>query len=154
MPSDGWRTVVANEGSVTFLSRGTPGWWYVTVAADTGGGWRDSEYGECRLEVRLPTTMTYAEWRLDPKHPVSTGATTVTVLATELACASGKPPGSRLQTPVVVETDASVTITLLVRKQGSADCPSNPEFRVVVALKAPLGSRSLLDASTYPATER
>ena len=152
MPSDGWRTVTANEGSVTFLARGTPGWWFVTVAAGTGGAWQDSESGECRLAVSLPQTMTYAEWRLDPKHPVSSGATTVTVLATELACASGKPPGSRLQTPMVVETDTSVTITLLVRKQGNADCPSNSEFRVAVPLQAPLGSRSLLDGSTYPAT--
>ena len=152
MPADGWRTVVASDTSVTFLARAAATWWSITMAPDAAGGWQVLEEGECRLAVRLPQTMSYAEWRLDPKHPPTPGTLSVTLLATELACASGKAPGSRMQTPVVVETDTSVTITLLVRKQGNADCPSNPEVPVVAQLRAPLGSRSLLDGSTYPAT--
>ena len=78
----------------------------------------------------------------------------MTMLATELSCASGQPPGERLQAPVVVETSTTVTITLLVGRLGNADCQSNPAVPVVVRLTSPLGSRTLLDGSTYPATQR
>ncbi len=154
MPADGWRTVVASDASVTFLTQGTATWWFVTMTPDLAGSWQDSEEGECRLAVRLPTTMSYAEWHLDPKHPPKPGDSSVNVLATEMSCANGRPPGERLQAPLIVETGTTVTITLLVRRLGNADCPSNPEVPVVVRLTTPLGTRALLDGSTYPAAER
>ncbi|MFN8629450.1 MAG: hypothetical protein U0838_03760 [Chloroflexota bacterium] len=154
MPTDGWRTVAASDTAVTFLAPGGGTWWTITVAPDPAGGWQDWESGECHLAVVPPAGMAYAAWSLDPKHPPKPGATSVTVLATELACANGRPPGERLQAPVVVETGTSVTITILVKRLGNADCPGNPAVPVVVQLDAPLSTRTLLDGSTYPASER
>jgi len=154
MPAVGWRTVVTTETSLTFLAQGAATWWIVTVAADPAGGWQASEYGECHLAARLEKSLAYAEWRLDPKHPPKPGGRTVTLLATEQACASGRPPGSRLLAPLVEETDAAVTVTLLVRRRGNADCQANPEFPVIVSLGKALGTRSLLDGSSVPPARR
>jgi len=63
-------------------------------------------------------------------------------------------PGSRMLALVVVETDATVTITLVLRRLGNADCPSNPEVSVAVSLRMALGTRTLLDGSTMPAAPR
>lgn len=153
MPTDGWRTVVDGTSSASFLAVGADSrWWFVTVAPS--GGWQAREFGECHLAVRLPASLSYAEWRTDPQHPPQPAATSLTVLATELACASGQPPGSRLLAPVVVETERSVMITLVVRRRGNADCQANPEVRVVVRLGAPLGGRTLLDGTSVPARQR
>jgi hypothetical protein len=154
MPASGWRTVAARGASLTFLAEGANAWWFVTVAADATGGWQAWEYGECHLAVHLPDALAYAKWRLDPKHPRNPDTATVTVLATEQSCANGRPPGSRLLAPVVVETDTTVTITLVVRRLGNADCPGNPEVSVVVPLRVALGMRTLLDGSTAPPAPR
>lgn len=154
MPASGWRTVTATGASLTFLAHGANDWWFVTVAADATGGWQAWEYGECHLAVYLPDSLTYAEWRLNPKHPPKPDAAAVTVLATEQACANGRPPGSRMLAPVVVETDTTVTLTLVVRRLGNADCPSNPEVSVVVPLQMALGTRTLLDGSAFPPAPR
>ncbi len=69
---------------------------------------------------------------------------TVTVLVTEIACASGRPPLGCLLPPVILATDDAVTIAFAVRKlPGGQDCPAKPETRVDVQLTEPLGNRGL-----------
>ncbi len=106
------------------------------------------------LAVALPDTFAFASWRLDPDRPRDPGSTEVAILALELSCASGAPPGDRLQPPIVIETADAVTIAIVTLKATNADCPGNPEFPVVVDLSAPLGGRTLFDGSAYPLERR
>ena len=154
MPADGWSTVIDRTGEVTFLASDDHAAWWVVTLTHADGRWQDTEAGECHLAILLPAGRWYAEWRTDPKHAPKATSTSVAVLATEQSCANGRAPGARLLPPVVVETATSVTITLLVRRLANADCPSNPEVRVVVSLARPLGHRTLLDGSAFPPAPR
>ena len=87
---------------------------------------------------------------LDPAHPLDPTSRTVTVLATEQACAGGQPPTGRTIDPDVQQTAEGVTITVTVVGVGIATCPMNPAFPVTVQLDKPLGSRQILDGSSHP----
>lgn len=153
LPDGGWRRVLDLEDRVSFVAPGPDGWSFVTVARSGGGPWEAWEYGACRLAVVLPDGVGYMTWRLDPAAPPDPAATSVQVLANELACASGRPPAGRMLAPVVMETDDAVTIVLAARIEGG-DCPSNPEVPVTVELAGPLGSRHLFDGSAEPPEPR
>jgi hypothetical protein len=126
-----------------------------TVTPASDGRWEFFEGGSCPLHVRLPDELGFATWRLDPAEPPAPEDLTITVLVTETACASGKPPLGRLLQPVVLATDDAVTIAIAVRRlPGSQDCPANPEVRAVIQLDESLGDRGLFDGSSFPAAPR
>ena len=151
LPGNGWRVVAAAPDRVSFVAEGPSGWVSATVTVDDAGVWSFWEGGACDLAVALPDTFAFASWRLDPDRPLDPGSTEVAILALELACASGAPPGERLQPPIVVETTDAVTIAIVTLKARNADCPGNPEFPVVVDLSAPLGGRALIRWQCVPA---
>jgi hypothetical protein len=95
-------------------------------------------------------TFGAARLSIDPTAAPGPDATTLTLLATEHACASGQPPDGRKIVTTVTETEADVSILVLVEGMGMATCPSNPPFPVTVQLDQPLGSRQILDGSTLP----
>ena len=155
LPDGGWRTAISTAASVTFVAPNDAGWSFATIAPSTNGEWQFWEGGSCDLAVRLPETIGFAEWRLDPARPVDTGAGDVPLLARELACASGQVPGARMLAPIIMEADSRITIALVVRKlPGNGDCQANPEVPMVVALPSPIGARTLLDGSSFPARPR
>lgn len=155
LPTAGWRRVAISASSVTFLAHGPAGWVTATINQSSDGSWQFFEGGGCPLHIRLPDALGFAKWRIDPAQPPAAEGLTVTVLVTEISCASGKPPLGRLMPPIVMTTDDAVTISVAVRKlPGGQDCPSNPEAAVVIQLDGPLGNRRLFDGSSFPASPR
>jgi hypothetical protein len=152
-PPRGWRIVASRPDRVTYVADAGGHWAVATVARDALGRWQFLEGGACQLMVALPRGVGFASWRLDPARLPGPRAQSVSLLGTELACASGKPPGARVRPPIVVETHDSVVIGLLVTYKGG-DCPGNPEFRVQVPLSAALGARTLYDGSSFPPARR
>ena len=155
LPAHGWRTAIAIAASVTFVAPRGDSWGFATVTSAAGADWQFREGGHCDLAVRLPESVGFATWRIDPAQAFDPGAATISLLARERACAGGQAPGSRMLAPIVLETDRAVTIALIVRiVVGSADCQANPEVPVTVALSRPVGTRTLLDGSSFPAVPR
>ena len=155
-PTQGWRVVSTASTRVDYLAPGRDGWSFVSVEdIENQGGWQASEYGRCDLRVVLPQGFGFASWEVDPGHPTQPDATSLTVLATERACASGKSMAGRLEAPIVLYAPDTVTIALVVRAEpGGQDCQGNSPEPVLVDLGEPLGSRSLFDGSSYPVQRR
>jgi hypothetical protein len=155
MPATGWREIFRVPAGVTFVAPADDGWRVVVMAPGGDDRWDFSEGGSCNLQIQLPDGMGFASWRLDPAFPVDRTSTSVHVLATETACANGKPPVGRVKPATVLENDAAVTIVLTVANvPGGADCPGNPEFPQEVTLGRPLGDRELFDGSSFPPAAR
>jgi hypothetical protein len=155
-PPTGWRVAAASPDRVDFLAPGRDGWYFVSVAdIAEQGGWQAWEYGACDLQVRLPEGIGFATWDVDPAHPPQPDATSLTVLASEVACASGKPIDGRLAVPIVLYAPGAITIVLEVRSRpGGQDCQGTSPEPVTVELTEPLGDRALFDGSSHPAKRR
>jgi hypothetical protein len=122
------------------------------VFINTDGAWRASGWGGCDWRVHVEG-FGVAEWRVD--GPADAGTTSLTIAATERNCASGQAPDGREVKSLVMETDETVTIVVLVEPvSGAATCQGNPEFPVTIELESPLGERSLRDGSVIPPVSR
>ena len=119
------------------------------------GRWAPSGWGDCRIELEA-VGWGNARFILDPAARPDPQSSTLSVLATELACAGGQAPrGREVRAVVVDETDDAVSIVVLVEPPtGGQTCPSNPSFEFQVDLGSPLADRAVLDASVYPPLER
>ncbi|MGH2649674.1 MAG: hypothetical protein ACRDHK_00485 [Actinomycetota bacterium] len=117
--------------------------------------WVPVGWGQCRIELDAPGWGN-GRFVLDPAVQPDTNSRILSVLATEMACASGRAPEGRdVQAVVLAETDETVSIVILVEPaEGGRTCPSNPSFEYQVELASPLGDRMVLDASVYPALQR
>jgi hypothetical protein len=153
-PKRGWRVVKREPGVVTYVAGAGEHAEVAVMKAGALDTWEFSEGGECHLSVVLPDGIGFARWRLDPAHPPKAGARAVSVLGSELACASGRAPGRRVRAPILVETGKSVVIGLIVTTNPNADCQGNPEFRSEIPLAAALGTRALFDGSAFPPAPR
>ena len=153
-----WFVVDQSDGDLILFGRGTGpdgGPAYVHARFEQQDGqWRARSWGGCDIVVTAPG-FGVATFQLDPDHPPDAGSASLHVRATERACAGGRPPTGREIVPVVVETETSVDITILVESpRGSQTCPSNPAFPFAVELEAPLGTRIIRDAALLPPEER
>jgi hypothetical protein len=118
------------------------------------GDWRAAGWGGCTIEVTAEG-FGIATFELDSDNPPDPIDTTLHVLATERACASGRAPGGREVVPVVVEVADAVEVIVLVESpSGDQTCPSNPAFLLTVELDAQLGDRTIRDGSLYPVEDR
>lgn len=132
---------------------GAPPYAHAEFAAD-GERWVPEGWGQCRITVATPGWGN-ARFVLDPDVEPDPDATGVPVLAWEVGCASGRTPEGREVRPVVLSQDSdTVSIVILVEPAGGADCQSNPSFPLEITLDAPLGDRSIYDASVEPALAR
>lgn len=154
LPRDGWRRASLTPAKATFVASSSRGWAFATVALRADGSWDFDEGGTCDLAARAPARLGFAPWRPDPSARPAADATRLSISAREAACAGGQAPGRRVLAPIVDETATTVTVTLLVERLPDADCQANPWFPVEVMLSSPVGSRALLDGSTYPPTRR
>jgi len=154
-PTRGWTIVVAGPSRVTYVADLAGHWAVATVAVDASGTWQLLEGGRCDLTFALPAGIGFASWRVDPAKPPEPGASHVSLLATELACAGGNAPVGRLLAPIVQESREAVLIGLTVTSLPAAsDCPANEEFQVDVPLAEELRDRALYDLSSFPALLR
>ena len=147
-------TVAARRGAELELF-GTP-----FDSAQTGGTFgqanlnveqeRLTGWGQCRLEVEAPGHGPAAVV-FDPAIEPDPTSSTLHLWILERECASGLPPEGRAIVPLVIETEETITITVLVeRVAGDAACPMNPWFAITVDLDAPLGERQVLDGGEIP----
>lgn len=150
-PQDDWLILHRTDSLVTLVHMdGTAP--EPTVALmyveNDAGEWRwagSSIGGECPLEVMLPAGLNAVDWRLDPSaEPLTSDSTTIHVLVTERACASGQAMGQRLLGPQVVVTDTEVLVAFAAQALGGLQtCQGNPETAVTIELSGPIGPRVL-----------
>lgn len=119
------------------------------------GRWAPRGWGDCRIELEADGWGN-ARFSLDPTVRPDPRSGTLSVLATEMACASGRPPqGREVRAVVLDETDEAVSIVILVEPPtGDQNCQGNPPFELQVDIGSPLGERTILDASVYPPLNR
>ena len=151
-----WRIASSDTGSMSVVGRDTTvaPYFLYAILTRSADNLRMTSYGGCGLEVAA-LGLGSAEMILDPAHQPDPESRTLSVLITERACASGRPPDGREVIPVVVETETEVRITVLVAPvRGGATCPGNPLYPVEVQLDQPLGDRRIFDARTIPPERR
>jgi hypothetical protein len=119
------------------------------------GQWALRGWGQCRIELSADGWGN-ARFRLNPAVRPDPQSRTVSVFATEMACAGGQEPqGREVRAVVLDETGEAVSIVILVEPPtGNQTCPGNPSFEFQIDLGSPLGDRTILDASVYPPLER
>ena len=120
-----------------------------------GDRWRLGTYGlgpPCEPTVVLPEGLNRVIANLDPESLPSPDSTTIDLLVTEVACASGREMGDALQGPQVVETDTEVLVAFAATplSDREVDCQGNPSSRVSVELSEPLGHRTIYDGLYVP----
>jgi hypothetical protein len=70
---------------------------------------------------------------------------------TERVCSGGPPLDDRLLPPSITYGTDAITVTFLARRLvGGHECLGDPNFRVVVELREPIGQRRLLDGAFFP----
>ena len=117
--------------------------------------WRLGSYGlgpPCQPIVVLPDGLNRVIANLDPASLPSPDSTTIDLLVTEYACASGREMGEALQGPQVVETDTEVLVAFAAEPLAAqaVNCQGNPSSRVSVELSQPLGNRTIYDGLHVP----
>jgi len=152
LPDSGWYLAGRDATRASFVApvAGDPP--FVEAVIENGpDGWRPAGWGQCRPRLALDG-LSAATWILDPAEAVpGPETTTFTALVTETDCASGRPPGDRLQPPEVFYGTEEVVVIFAVRPQaGNQDCQGNPSTAVTVELSEPLGERRLLDGGVFP----
>lgn len=119
------------------------------VLAQNDGQYSVEDWGACDLKPALKPGL---GWAALSKASADPSSSVLTVDVTEVDCTGGRDPSAFLQEPVVVETDESVTIFWATTESAGGDCPSNPSVTRQLQLAEPLGDRTILDGSTWPAT--
>jgi hypothetical protein len=119
------------------------------------GAWMPVGWGDCRIELEAEGWGN-ARFTIDPSSPPDAAATSITVLANEMACAGGLAPSDRDVRAVILDDDPdAVSIVILVEPtSGATTCQGNPDFPFEVELPTPLGDREIHDASVSPAETR
>lgn len=132
---------------------GEPRYRYARFEFDDGD-WQAVGWGGCKIQATADG-FGVATFELDRDNPPDSADTTLHLLATERACASGQAPAGREARPFVVETSDAVEIIVLVEDLSrNATCPSNPAFPIAVGLDSPLGDRMIRDGGFYPVEDR
>ncbi len=147
--------VLSIEGDVALFAEFRPRRFEHTTFVHNGDRWVvdgwGSSGGACKPEVALPEGLNLVAARLDPAALPSPADTTISLLVTEWACASGREMGDDLLDPQIVETETSVLVAFAAVASPLLDeCPGNPSTAVTIELQTPLGDRELLDGLHLP----
>lgn len=112
-------------------------------------GWALKAWTSCSFAVPGAGSATVT---LDPAGPAGPTSNQVALLVTETRCNSGQDAEGRVEVLELRETADTVEVVLTVRPRDdeAADCQSNPPTPFLLDLEAPLGERTLLDASVVP----
>jgi hypothetical protein len=86
--------------------------------------------------------------------PADPDATTLALLVTERACASGRSADGRVELLALEETGTEIRLRIGVRPlPGDQNCPGNPPTPFDVDLRGPVGDRAILDVGVEPPRE-
>ncbi len=125
------------DGQYVVLDRTEDGW--------SAGGW-----GDCNLAPVVNDGVSWVEMSAAPAG-LDSASSTLAVEVRERECTSGRDPLPFLHEPTVIEADETVTVYWTSdAPHGAQTCQGNPPVRMAVELDEPLGSRTLLDGSTWP----
>ena len=113
--------------------------------------WSGQSSAQCQPHTWLGSSLGIAaDWKLSATTTKT--STTLKVLVTERACASGKSAVGRIAKPKVSYEADRVVITIGVTPlTGKQSCTANPATRLTVTLSEPLGGRELYNGSPFPA---
>lgn len=112
------------------------------------GAWMLVSAGTCTLQ-RVLAGLAGADLVL-AREP-EPDATSVDLLVTERACASGETSEGRVEVVRRDLTDEALSLVIGVRPRGGdQECPGNPASRLTVELDEPLAGRPVLDAGVLP----
>lgn len=158
MRGGGWIVLAEDDDSLTL---GTGHWsadgperGALVVGYDrTDDGLEWAGHGDCnRLAPVLPDGQDWVEVTA-PDGGLDRTATDLPVLVMENQCTSGRDPLPYLNEPRIAEQDDRVVVSITSPwPKGGANCIGNPRTPYVLHLSEPLGDRTLLDGSTWPAT--
>jgi hypothetical protein len=115
------------------------------------GAWAPAGWGGCNIETET-AGFNIARFTIARENQPSPESKTLTLQATERACASGKGPEGREVRTVVAETAEFIDVRVLVA-QGNVEfhtCQGNPSFPVEIQLEEPLRDRVVRDLWTDP----
>jgi hypothetical protein len=129
---------------------------YREIAIDrVDGEWDLDIWGGCGPPLVSVDGFEISELRLNPDDEPTSSSTSLALLVTERACASGELPIGRGVAPIVFESDTSVEILVLIEepRRGGENCPGNPSFPVSVDLETPLGDRVIRNIAFEPSVE-
>lgn len=119
----------------------------VAAVALVEGDWMLMESSNCTPQLLLDGLGSADLWLLGEQDPA---ATHIDIVLNERACANGESAEGRIEVVRLVERADAVEVVLGVVPYGSATCPSNPSTTVRLPLSAPLGERTVIDASVLP----
>jgi len=157
LPDSGWREVARTDTEVVYVADAAPHtdapYATVTVVREDDA-WLVAGWSDCRLQAGVGPDSGLASFRVAPDEELASELTEIPVLVTERACNSGQDARGRIAEPLIVLGGDAVTVVFAVRpRAGGHDCPSNPETPHLLVLPEPLGDRSLLDGSEFPARD-
>lgn len=116
--------------------------------------WVATSSGSCTL-LRDVGELHHGTVTLDPNHLPDPSDTTLHLLVTERACASGRDADGRVEVVEVNNFVSVVELVVAVRPitDAVAFCPGNPPTPFEVELDYPLGERTIMDGAREPALE-
>lgn len=153
----GWEWVVIerDDQRMVLLGEGPNGYADVTIERD-GESWKAAGWGGCHFMTS--TTLTgfeIATWVTDRDLAPDPQSSTLDVLVMERACANGEPPIGREIRPVVLSSEDTIEIVVLIEEvKGGANCPGNPWYATTVDIGEPIGDRTLVDRHVSPGLAR
>ena len=111
-----------------------------TRFVDTNGTDPDPERSEPRP----------AFWTVDPATPPTEESTSVQLLVTERACASGIAPTGRIQATVEYTSTEVIVAVVVNTVGGDVDCQGVGPFPFTLQLTEPLGDRTIVGEDPVP----
>jgi len=155
IPKRRWRLLQRRDGRALYGSGDKRRVVAVLLERTRAQSWSYSSSGDCRPEV-VRDGLGPSGWELNPEgSPPEATDTSIELLVTEQACASGEPSQDRILEPTVRYGRKAITITYFVEPlKGGQFCPSNPPSEVTLALAESLGDRALLDGATVVPRQR
>jgi hypothetical protein len=146
---NGWRVLARGEKEVLF-GIGVPPRLLTITARQSGLRRRFSCAGpNAASSLRaMRDGIRASSWRLDPTYDVQPGHSTLRVLVTEQAFASGQRAEGRILPPDIYIDDDELLLTVFVTpRAGFQTATKNPETPVRVMLPVAVGSRRLIDGA-------
>ena len=151
-----WRLLLRTPHVAVFASGGLPVVKIAALEKNERGRWRYAgSTSGCAPHV-VRTGFSGSELELDPAYPLPAPTdTTLHLLVTESACASGQPSDDRVLPPTIYARPRAITITYFVKPlRGFQNCQGNPPAAVELDLGEPLGDRRLMDGQTVISKQR